>query len=140
MNQIDEIGRLMSGNRQLYEQWAKAHGLNYNTLAVLYGIRCYPDCTQKHICENWGLPKQTVFSVCQQLAQQGWLRFSPAPNDKRGKILLLTDTGLAFARPLIERIRSIEAAIIDAFGHEDMAALIQQLHRLNGIIAKTTQE
>ncbi|WP_416191828.1 MarR family winged helix-turn-helix transcriptional regulator [Neisseria sp. CCUG12390] len=140
MNQLDEIGRLISGSRQLYEQWTKARGINYNTLAVLYGVLHYPDCTQKNICENWGLPKQTVFSVCRQLAQQGRLKFAPDPNDKRGKTLHLTEDGLAFAQPIIDQIRTVETAVIGAFGEQEMTELIRQLQRFTDIVARHTQE
>ncbi|PSJ79291.1 MarR family winged helix-turn-helix transcriptional regulator [Neisseria iguanae] len=140
MNFIDDIGRLMAHSTRLYEQWAKRHGLSYNMLAVLYGVAYYPDCTQKTICTHWNLPKQTVFSACRQLAEQGWLTFFPDPNDKRGKTLHLTETGQAAALPVIRKIHDLEQGIIRDFGEAQAEAFIQQLQRFIQIVARHTQE
>ncbi len=140
MNLIDDIGRLMAHSTQLYEQWAKQYGLSYNTLAVLYGVVCYPDCTQKTICTHWNLPKQTVFSACRQLAEQGWLSFSPDPNDKRGKTLHLTELGQTVALPVIEKLQHIEQGIIRDFGARQAENFIQELQRFTQIVARQTQE
>ncbi|WP_198515155.1 MULTISPECIES: MarR family winged helix-turn-helix transcriptional regulator [Neisseria] len=104
------------------------------------GVVCYPDCTQKTICTHWNLPKQTVFSACRQLAEQGWLSFSPDPNDKRGKTLHLTELGQTAALPVIEKLQHIEQGIIQDFGATQAEHFIQELQRFTQIVARHTQE
>ncbi|MDD0824720.1 MarR family transcriptional regulator [Mannheimia sp. AT1] len=134
MNKFDEISRLMSASHQLYDKWARKKGINYNILAVFYSIIHYPNCTQKDISEHWGLAKQTVFSVCQQLAKQELLAFFTDDEDKRSKVLYLTDKGKAIAQPIIDEIYTIEMSVIKQFGEQEMAELVLNLQKLSGII------
>lgn len=139
INKIDEIARLMVQSTQLYEHWAKQQGINYNTLAVFYSIVCYQPCTQKHISDGWGLPKQTVFSVCKQLSEKGYLYFEQDDQDKRGKTLHLSEQGKALAEPIVAKIRAVEQAVIAEFGEQETEQFIQQLQRFVQIIANKTQ-
>ncbi|MBH5328938.1 MarR family transcriptional regulator [Eikenella sp. S3360] len=136
MNQIDEINSLLSQNISLYDQWARAQGISYNMLAVLYGVSCYEGCTQKMIGERWGLPKQTVFSVCRQLKDKGWLDFEQADGDKREKLLHFTTQGRAAAEPIVDRLKAIETAVIGQVGAAEMENFINHLQRLNRITAQ----
>lgn len=138
IHNLDDIARLMSQSTQLYDQWAKLQGINYNILAVLYGVVRYQPCTQKQICEHWHLPKQTVFSVCKQLSDKGDVYFETDQQDKRGKTLHLTEQGRAFAEPIVAKIVAIEQAILNEFGTSETAQLINQLQRFVNIIADKT--
>ena len=53
----------------LYERWARLHGLTYNSLTVLIAVadRRRGTCTQKSICREWALPKQTVNTILKDL-------------------------------------------------------------------------
>lgn len=140
MNKFDEISRLMSASHQLYDQWAKKNGISYNILAVFYSIIHYPNCTQKDISEHWGLAKQTVFSVCQQLVKQELIIFLTDDEDKRSKILYLSDKGKSIAQPIIDKIYTIEMAVIKQFGEQEMNDLVLNLQKLSGIIKQQIKE
>lgn len=140
MNKFDEISRLMSASHQLYDQWAKKNGISYNILAVFYSIIHYPNCTQKDISEHWGLAKQTVFSVCQQLVKQELIIFLTDDEDKRSKILYLSDKGRSIAQPIIDKIYTIEMAVIKQFGEQEMNDLVLNLQKLSGIIKQQIKE
>lgn len=140
MNKFDEISRLMSASHQLYNQWAKKNGISYNILAVFYSIIHYPNCTQKDISEHWGLAKQTVFSVCQQLVKQELIIFLTDDEDKRSKILYLSDKGKSIAQPIIDKIYTIEMAVIKQFGEQEMNDLVLNLQKLSGIIKQQIKE
>lgn len=140
MNKFDEISRLMSASHQLYDQWAKKNGISYNILAVFYSIIHYPNCTQKDISEHWGLAKQTVFSVCQQLVKQELIIFLTDDEDKRSKILYLSDKGKSIAQPIIDKIYTIEMAVIKQFGEQEMNDFVLNLQKLSGIIKQQIKE
>ncbi|WP_265778704.1 MarR family transcriptional regulator [Avibacterium sp. 21-599] len=48
-------------------------GLGYNHFAVLHSLAVAENeqCTQKQICEEWLLPKQTLFNVCKEYKEKG---------------------------------------------------------------------
>ncbi|MCP1661130.1 MarR family winged helix-turn-helix transcriptional regulator [Neisseria perflava] len=134
MHQMDEIGRLMAQILTLYEQWAKQQGLNYNTLAVLYVLATEGRRTQKQIGESWHLPKQTVFSICRQLKEQGYVDFAQDNPDKREKSVFLTDSGQAYAQPFAEKMRALENAAFARFGVREAQQLITELRRLADLL------
>ena len=110
-------------------------GLPENEYFVLYSVFHHSGCSQKDIVADWGLPKQTVSFVCKQLESRGWLAFSPEPNDKRGKLMTLTQTGLAVIEPIVAEQDAKEAQSAVEFGEEKLAALVQDLIRLNKVLS-----
>ncbi|VEE07267.1 MarR family transcriptional regulator [Neisseria animalis] len=135
---MKEISRLMLKIQLLYSQWAKQQGLNYNTLAVLFTLATKGRCTQKQIGELWHLPKQTVFSICRQLAEKGHIGFEQNTNgDGREKIMFLTESGTAYAKPVAEKMQAMETLALQRFGADNSRQLLAQMARLADILAET---
>lgn len=85
----------------LYEAWARQNGLSYHELLVVLSIaQARGPCTQKTICAQWAVPKQTVHSVLQGFLARGLVRLCPAPGDRRNKQIECTPQGRAFLRAL----------------------------------------
>ena len=61
--QQHDFNAVWSQTNALYCRWAEHFGLNYITLMTLYGLDIYGSMTQKNLCDFYGFPKQTVFSV-----------------------------------------------------------------------------
>lgn len=91
MNQLDQLGMRISRIDSAFDQWIKQQNTNYNTLAVLYTLATEGSRTQKYIGEEWSLPKQTVSGTCKTLAEQGLLTFHESEQDKRERLLSLTE-------------------------------------------------
>ncbi len=108
----------------LYYKWAKAHGISYNVLAVLYVAYKDPESTQKVVCEEWALPKQTVNTLCKQLCEHGYLRILKSDHDGRETKLLLTKDGEELAKPIVEELIAIEAGILKAMGTKEAEKLL----------------
>ena len=140
MSKANEIGNLMAKSILLYGDWAKRQGISYNQLAVFFCVLHNPNCTQKMIAEQWALPKQTVFSLCKQLKEQGFLIFEQESEDKREKFLRLTEQGRAFAQPIIDKLEAVEQMIIHAFGEVETEQFIEQLQRFNHITHEKMKE
>lgn len=82
MNTIEALFGMVSQIETLYAQWAKAQGISYKVLAVIYSIHRYDGCTQKQVCDEWRFPKQTLSTVCKQLQEQGYIVFEQSLEDK----------------------------------------------------------
>ena len=93
MNQLDQLGMRISHIDSAFDQWIKQQNTNYNTFAVLYTLATEGSRTQKYIGEEWSLPKQTVSGTCKTLAEQGLLTFHESEQDKRERLLSLTELG-----------------------------------------------
>lgn len=89
---------------KLYYNWAKIKRTSYNTLNILYIVYKEGTCTQKHICEQWQLPKQTVNTYCRMLREKSVLIFEVDKSDRREKLMRFSEKGLAFAVPIIEEL------------------------------------
>ena len=60
LNEINSAIIQFCGN---YSAWCKAHGSGYNEMLVMYSIREKGYCTQKQICDQYLLPRQTINHV-----------------------------------------------------------------------------
>ena len=92
--------------------------MHYNTLAILYTCYINKECTQKQVCIEWYIAKQTVNTICKNLISQGLL--TKVKNDKnhREMLISLTDKGNKLAKPIVEELLQIESNIVSHLGDE----------------------
>lgn len=82
-------------------------------------------CTQKQICEQWTLPKQTVHSILRNFLEREWVTFHVLENDKRNKGVSFTPAGSAFAGEVIDKLQSLECRVWERLGNEKSNALLE---------------
>ena len=99
LQDIQAYNALWLDSSVLYREWAKAHDVSYFELLVILSLTEGP-CSQKEICQKWQIPKQTVNSILKNFLQNNWVRLTPAKEDKRNKIILLTHDSRAYMDPL----------------------------------------
>lgn len=135
MNYFDELGNRIGEIDGTVNQWINKLGLSYNHFAVLYCLANAQDgqCTQKHICDEWYLPKQTVFNICKEYKEKGWIEFSESPTDKREKILRLTQTGQAYAEPILQKTQAISEQAFAKFGERKTKQLFALMQEFSNI-------
>lgn len=135
MNHFDELGQAIGQIDNTVNHWIDKLGLTYNHFAVLYSLANASDgqCTQKYICDEWYLPKQTVFNICKEYKEKGWIEFSESRADKREKILRLTQTGQAYAEPILQKTQAISEQAFAKFGErktKQLFALMQEFSEI----------
>lgn len=112
----------------VYEEWAKAHGLSVNSLLVLCAIHdSGDDCTQKKISQRWHIPKQTINMVYKDFERKGFVELFPLPADKRNKVIRFTKAGKEYADAIIAKLRKVELSVIEEIGVERMQQLIENM-------------
>lgn len=118
MSNFDKLGQQMNEMDATMDAWISKLGLGYNHYAVLYSLAAAENgqCTQKQICDEWCLPKQTVFNVCKEYKEKGWIEFSESAVDKREKILRLTADGKAKAEPIWAATHQLSDKVFAKFG------------------------
>lgn len=116
--QCETLNSAISKVTALYGKWAKKHGLNYNSLMVLYTMED-PECrTQKDICDKWMLPKTTVSTILADFRKKGYIVFTSESNDKREKTITLTKAGEAFSASILTKLHDLEERALEKMGSE----------------------
>lgn len=86
---------------------------------------------QSAITRAIGLTKQAVQQLIADLESAGIVIREPDPDDRRGRIVRLTDEGMAAHRAAARIKRELEAEIRDELGAETFDALVAALKRMN---------
>lgn len=126
-----QINSAWSKSTALYTKTAAVLGIGYPELMVLYALEMEGDLTQKQISENYGMQKQTVHTVVRSLDQRGYVQFTPGKADKREKIVSLTDSGRAYAAPLLQPLLNAEDKIYRIIGEERLRTMAETLELFN---------
>lgn len=126
--QIERYYQLWCDATQLYEKWAKRRGITYNTVLTLCTLLSNQEqCTQKKICEQWGLPKQTVNTILKDFEQKGYVTFTNMPSDKRNKLISLTNSGSEYANEISSALYELDFYAIRKIGLARMTDLNDSL-------------
>ena len=110
----------------IYTQWAKNHGLSYNSLMVLTALSEIGPCTQRDICEGWLIPKQTVNTVVRDFEKKGYLEASKG-KDKKEKLISFTPLGKSFAESFLDEAAELENRVYDVLGKENAFELAKSM-------------
>ena len=109
--------------RGVYSQWAKVYGVSYNRMLVVYTIRDYGYCTQKQMCDQYLLPRQTINNIVAALCREGLLTEDPARRQGREKGYVLTAAGAEYSAKHLASLNAIEDRAAQIFGPERIQAM-----------------
>ena len=113
---------------QLYEKWSRKRGITYNTVLALCTLHNNQEhCTQKMICDQWGLPKQTVNTILKDFENKGYVTFDFLPSDRRNKLILLTDSGKKYASEISSSLNCLDFYATKKMGLDRMKHLNEDL-------------
>ena len=113
--------------RGLYSAWSGAHGISYHEMLVLYTIREHGFCTQKRVCESYLLPKQTINNVIKSMRERNLIEPDEQHSAGREKAFSLTESGKAYAAPLLESLDAAESRALETIGRDRLKALTDLL-------------
>lgn len=101
----------------LYEKWAKKLGVNNYVSRIMYMLYLSEVNRQKEMVENYGMPKQTVNTVITELQKKGYIILIPDENDKRSKIIKLTQEGINYANKIVTPLLDCEIRVLKKNGY-----------------------
>ena len=128
MNNFELLGKHISEIDDVLDTWIEQKfSLNYNHFAVLYCLASVENgqCTQKQICDEWYMPKQTVFNICKE--------FYPSPTDKRERIMQLTNAGKLQAEPVYSATTEMFENAFNIFGKQKSSQLFALMSEFSQI-------
>lgn len=138
MNNFDLLGNHIGEMCDVMDVWIAKLGYSYNHFAVLYSLSNAENgqCTQKQICDEWYLPKQTVFNICKEYREKGWLEFHESPHDKRERIMRLTEAGKQYAEPAYQATTEMFERTFKTFGKQKNSQLFALMAEFNQVCKK----
>ena len=124
MEQLNKYYTVWQECNNVYEEWAKAHGLSMNSLLIFFSIQeDKQNYTQKAISQKWLIPKQTVNMILKDFEKRGLIELITMQKDKRNKLIQFTTEGKEYADSIISELRKVELFVIEKIGIERMKQL-----------------
>ena len=109
----------------LYDEYAKRNGMMMKTLLVVNVLFYAEDgMTQKEICQRTYHSKQTVNLIIKNLLAETYVTVTEVPENKRNKIVQLTDAGRAYCEKVVRHITWAEDTAMSMFTPEEQKLLI----------------
>jgi DNA-binding MarR family transcriptional regulator len=118
-------------SRLFARRYSGAYGLTIPEWRVLATIARFGIVSPTAVGEWTAMDKVKVSRAAAGLVAHGLIRQSPDPNDGRGRLLHLTRKGETVHRAVVPMAKSLEAALAEAVGRAQWAALCKALVRLN---------
>lgn len=123
--QIHAFNKLYFKVVGLYGHFDNVLGVNSYIFKVLHALVVSDLRTQKDIMQNYEMPKQTINNVILSLQKQGFVEVAISPNDKREKIINLTQSGKIYAQDFITQYTDFERQIYQRLGAKKLEKLIE---------------
>ena len=141
MNYMDKLIKTIIKIEHLYVQWAKQQQINnINILYIYLLLTEHDNCSQQEICETFGLAKQTLSPLCQNLQQQNIIEIAPNRSDKREKRWQLTANGRQIAESVLQKMRDWERNAFAQLGADDGIKLVELTTRLVNALRENMSE
>lgn len=121
--QIKTIDGVMCRINSLYSEWARKHDISYNKMMILYALNKDNKCTQKQICNEWLIPKQTVNTIIKIMDEEGYIVLEKSKNNS--KIIKLTEKGKKYSEDKIKGLYIIEEEAMKKLGFEMSSKFVE---------------
>ena len=102
--------------------------------AVLKVLETMPDLDQITLAHQAALDRSTIGWLAERLEEKGWVRRTPGVQDRRQKLLSLTDEGrrvLALVEPGVERTQQRLLAPLSSEECRSFLAMLQRIVDIN---------
>ena len=115
--------------RQKADNNLKDHNVTLSQVRVLNFLwRENGSCSQKQIENFLQVSHPTVVGLVSRMEQSGYIQTSVSPDDKRNKIVTVTDSGMSLACELCRYMEDIDKRMLVGLTDEQQAQLADMLY------------
>lgn len=115
--------------RQKADNNLKDHNVTLSQVRVLNFLwRENGSCSQKQIEDFLQVSHPTVVGLVSRMEQSGYIQTSVSPDDKRNKIVTVTDSGMSLACELCRYMEDIDKRMLVGLTDEQQAQLADMLY------------
>ena len=133
---IDRIYESAQKIDQVYDVWATKHKL---TLYEMFQKE-NREITQKELSMKLGAPKTSVNSLIKKQLNAGYIWMQVNPQNKREKIISLTESGERFARNLVQPLFQYEEEVIGMLDDRDVETVITVQNKFADILLSKMED
>src|SRR5512133_1365182 len=130
----DYLGYLLGqANHALYKEFdahVRAAGLSSIEWRVLATLHDGEPLTISQLAAEVLAKQPTVTKLVQRMGEQGWISLQADPSDQRRTLVVATTAGKRLVRPLIEKARAHETAMLRTLATSEKVALKKLLGKL----------
>lgn len=137
---LESVNQSIIKFRSVYFLWSKKNKINYNQLLVLYALRDYPYCTQKQICDNYLLPRQTINHTFEILKKNKIICINNKLNSKKEKAFVLTSYGKRYAEKIFFSLNKMEDQLIEKMGLNKIKQMVKLMEEYDQILFNSFKE
>lgn len=127
-----------------YYRLARASGVSWHTLSLLYALDDGQPHSQKQICQEWLIPKTTINTVVKSCEKAGYVTLRAMPGRTRQRQICLTEAGRDYARKTLDGMYRAETAAmagtLERFSPEFVSALERFAEELRLAAGETNSE
>lgn len=138
--QMQEFTAIYKETDAIYSGFAKRSGLSDCAFWLMYSLyEANGQCTQKEICGQWTMSKQTVNSALKGLEKNGYIVLTSSDTDKRSKHIELTDKGIQFARENIGIVFELEQRVFQKMSDDERKAMLESNRRYQALLREEAE-
>lgn len=138
--QILWFNQMYKEYNDIYQQAARHFNMPTVSFWLIYVLRQKSVCTQKDFMEQLYYPKQTINSALKLLEKQEYVTLERSEEDRRSKLIHLTDKGLAFAKDTADKIICAENAAFLSFADSEREMFLSLFERLSSALNEEMQK
>lgn len=121
------IRRLQQIAVAIFLQETEAHGVTPVQYAGLQAVRKSPGIDQRTLARSIGLDTSTVAGVIDRLESRGLMVRSSSPDDRRVRLLSLTDEGLALLDEIQPAMMRAQQRILEPLSKKDQQEFMRMI-------------
>ncbi|MBE6899466.1 MAG: hypothetical protein E7479_02200 [Ruminococcaceae bacterium] len=109
-----------------YDRMVSSLGISKGEMMIIWSLFDFGrPCTQKEICLDWLVNKQTINSAAKKLAEEGIIDITPSPENMREKFLVFTEKGKFLAMRTAQKLVEAERKAFFRLSEEEQAESIR---------------
>jgi len=116
--------------RTAFNQQVTAHGLTYPRARVLLRLAKKQGMTQTELACELELEQATMVRILDRMEEHGLVERRPVPNDRRAKLIVLTQRGTEQATLVVSIGHAMRLEIFADISADDITAGIRLLNKL----------
>lgn len=128
---IPNIGYLLSDNsrllRRLFDQRVSDLGLTAVQARLLLALEKFPEQNQAFYADRIEVEPITLTRLADRMEEAGWIERRPAPQDRRARILALTEKAQDIVKPLRAIVDQLVEDILEGIDAEERERLARLL-------------
>lgn len=115
-----KIVRILDQQKSIYENYAKENGLQGRSLQLLLWIYYnQKGVSQSYLVEKTLLSKQVVNATIQVWQKKGYIELVSTENDKRQKLVKLTEKGNQISKKILDPLETVEFRALSTLSNEE---------------------